>query len=346
MPDEATPTASPLPTVSVVVPTHDRRDNLPRVLPPLLDDPAALEVVVVVDGSTDGTVELLERMSAEHPRLVVEVGEGLGAVGANQRGLERARGDVVLFVDDDVVARPGLVTGHARRHAEATARVVVGYMPTDRPAPRRPGTFATYLYADEYEARAASYERDQSLVLQRLWMGNVSLRRDDALRVGLAPGGDFGAARHGDRDFGVRCAKAGLEGVFDRALAGDHVHHRTLAQFVGDSRRQGRGRAMLHLRYPDVVESPEAELLRGAGAPVRALLRAARHESLRRPLTAALGAAVAGAGRVRAFRAETAAARLLRRVEQQHGALATLREAGGAAPGAGDRAAERAGALR
>ena len=50
------------PSVSVVVPTFNGAPLLERILRPLLDDPAASEVIVVVDGSRDGSFDLVERL--------------------------------------------------------------------------------------------------------------------------------------------------------------------------------------------------------------------------------------------------------------------------------------------
>ena len=145
---------TPLPTVSVVVPTYRRRDNLTEVVLPLLEDPALLELLVVVDGCDDGSLELLEQIAASHPRLRPVWTENSGGAAARQTGIDAAVGDVVLLLDDDVVAAPGLVSGHARRHQEHDDLVVLGYMPTRPPEPGARGRFATHLYAQEYESVA------------------------------------------------------------------------------------------------------------------------------------------------------------------------------------------------
>ena len=134
---------------------------------PLLADPAADEIVVVDDGSNDGTLKLLEDLAAAHPQLRPVPTRHRGRAAARQLGLERATGEVVLLLDDDVVAAQGLVEGHARAHAVSDGLVVVGYMPIRLPAGRRPGDASTFLYAGNYEGSCAACERDPSLVLTR-----------------------------------------------------------------------------------------------------------------------------------------------------------------------------------
>ena len=115
-----------LPTASVVVPTHGRAELLPVILAPLLRDPATSEVVAVADGDE-------ERLATRHPKLVAHRTDGAGESGARQAGVDRAGGEVVVLLDDDVVARDRLVTGHARAHAGRRDAVVLGYMPVAGP---------------------------------------------------------------------------------------------------------------------------------------------------------------------------------------------------------------------
>jgi glycosyltransferase involved in cell wall biosynthesis len=93
--------------VSVVLPTRDRVELLPRSLGSVLDQTGAdLECIVVDDGSTDGTLQWLATLN--DPRLVVVRTEGgLGPSGARNRGIERARGRLVAFQDSDDEWLPG-----------------------------------------------------------------------------------------------------------------------------------------------------------------------------------------------------------------------------------------------
>src|SRR4051812_9518236 len=152
--------------------TYNRRALLPRVLDPLLADPAADEVVVVVDGCEDGSIEYLRERASAEPRLRPVQIPNSGAVAAQQAGVEAARGDIVLIIDDDVIADRGLVSGHLRHHLDEADLVVVGYMPTERPTERRPGSFTSELYHDVYEFRCRGWEVNSDNVLQGLWGGN------------------------------------------------------------------------------------------------------------------------------------------------------------------------------
>src|SRR5262249_54586326 len=158
----------------------NRRALLERVLEPLLGDPGATEIVVVVDGSEDGSFELLTGLAESDPRLRPVRIENRGKEGARQAGLEAASGDVVLFMDDDVLAAPGLAAGHAAAHDGEDGLLVVGYMPVEPPTIRHGGDAPTLLYAAEYENRCRQYELDPTLVLKTLWGGNFSMPREAA----------------------------------------------------------------------------------------------------------------------------------------------------------------------
>ena len=298
-------------TLSVVMPTYNRRALLGQVVGPLLADDGADEVVVVVDGCDDGSYEYLRGLG--DPRLRPLLIENRGENGARAAGIEAASGDVVLLLDDDVRAHPGLAAGHARRHAQADGLVVLGWMPPDRAE-----TLATRLYAREYETICAGYERAPDAILDNLWAGNMSLRRADCERVmGGAPALDY----HADKALGLRCADAGLRGVFDRSLRADHLHRRDLAGFVRDARNQGAAGMTLHRVHADRL-GPHPGFDDGLPDALRTWLRLCRRPRVGDASARGLHALTATAGRVRVAGVEEAAGKLLRRVEQQRGALA------------------------
>jgi glycosyltransferase involved in cell wall biosynthesis len=325
-----------MPRMSVVMPTFNRRDRLETVLAPLLADPATDEVVVVVDGCEDGSLELLQELAAREPRLrpVFQANAGEGA--ARHAGVEAATGEVVLLIDDDVEAAPGLVGGHARHHVDGAPRVVVGYMPTLDPDPDDPDGFSTRLYAEAYEGRCARYATEPQTVLRHLWAGNVSLPREACLRVGLASDA-FTERYHPDRELGLRLLEDGLTGVFDRSLAATHHHARPLDAFVRDARSQGAGWSLVHRLHPESAgELPEDRFRAGLPRPLAALVDACRRPRLGALVAAVLHRAVALSGRrgagLGSRRVQLPLARLLRRVEQQRGAIAAYRQHRGAPP--------------
>ena len=311
------------------MPTHGRRSRLPAVITPLLDDPLVSELVVVVDGSRDGSVEWLREQAVDETRLIPVVRETCGgAQVARADGLLRASGDVVLFLDDDVVAGPGLAGGHAARHEGegGGGTIVVGFMPVALPAVRRGGQFASFLYADEYLRRCDDYEVHPEQILRTLWWGNVSMWRADAIAVGLVSE-EFGDFYHEDQEFGLRCLAAALRGVFDRTLSAEHLHARDIDAFIRDARSQGAGRAVLHRHHADLVgDLHPSDFADGLPFPSDLLVRSAGVPALAAASTSVLRAVTHVAGRLRWFGIETRGGKLLRRVNQRSGAESVWRD--------------------
>jgi glycosyltransferase involved in cell wall biosynthesis len=321
----------PLPSVTVVIPTYQRRGALPAVVEPLLRDAALHELVVSVDGSTDGTLEWLADRRRTDARLVPVMRPNGGIAAARQTGAEAATGEVLLFLDDDVIPGHGLLYGHARSHAERDDLVVQGYMPNEwahLPAGRRG---IARIYRRAYDATCARYEREPQHVLLGFWGGNFSLRRSQALRVGLASAAASHIRYQDDREFGIRCHRAGLRGAFDRTLRGNHRYERDLASFRRDGRHHGRDRCAIHALHPDVVgaelvdttETANVVDLPGQGLPrpLRRLWPRLAADPLFGPLSALLAAAFHAGVALRSLSLETLAARALGSLEVQRGVL-------------------------
>jgi hypothetical protein len=303
-----------------VVPTAGRSRAVREIAQSALDG-GALEVVVVDDRPGPGP----DLDVPDDPRVRVVDGGGRGPGPARARGAEAARGDVVLLLDDDVVPEPEAVRGHAARHAaahgdgEGAGLVVLGAMPLAL-APAGGEPFPRVLYAADYARAAARWAADPGQVLERLWTGNVSLRRADALRVGLhSPA--YAGYRHEDRDLGLRCRAAGLTGVYAPELRAVHRYERDPERFFADARAQGAEQALLARLHPDADVARRADdLLDGVPTPLRVVLRpAARSARAAVVLRAALRGALALAQALRAGRATLRLAQLRRRVEQLDG---------------------------
>lgn len=124
------------PELTVVIPSHNRRDLLGACLESFREQVAPrvkFEVVVVLDGSTDGTAEMLSGFRPTFSLNVVTQSHA-GSSAARNAGAERAKGDVLLFVDDDMIASPSLVSAHLTAHETAERIAGVGVIESRIPA--------------------------------------------------------------------------------------------------------------------------------------------------------------------------------------------------------------------
>ena len=175
----------PDPRVAVVVITHQRREELLLALERLTALPERPHVVVVDNGSTDGTADAVRR---HFPRVeLVASPENLGAVGRNV-GVARLDTPFVAFCDDDTWWEPGslraaadVLDAHARL-AVVTARIVVEPAGTEDPivaelrdspvrgAPWLPGPALGSFLAGASVLRRAAFEEVGGFS-ERLWLG-------------------------------------------------------------------------------------------------------------------------------------------------------------------------------
>jgi glycosyltransferase involved in cell wall biosynthesis len=317
------------PTVSVVIPTFNRRKLLRRVLSPLLATPHAHEIIVVVDGCTDGSFELLSDLAEEDPRVHPLLIANRGMGGARLAGAEAATGEVVLLIDDDVIVGPGTVAGHAAAHARAENLLVVGAMPVAGGLQRDRRDFPRAMYAHEYERHVARWVAEPDSILRTLWAGHLSLRRNDLLSLDPPANREIARGYHSDLDFGLRCERAGLRAVFDPDLSAEHLYERAPAAFITDARSSGRSFALVHAAHEAQIGALERDFtLAGLPAPLRAFVRRARTE---RWPAGTLRALVPLLGLARWYRAQRFAAGLRWRIEQDRAIAATV--AGSGPPG-------------
>ncbi|HHE47864.1 MAG TPA: glycosyltransferase family 2 protein [Candidatus Acetothermia bacterium] len=109
--------------VSAVIPAYNEAERIGAVLAPLRAAKSVDEIVVVDDGSTDGTAEVVRRFGVKLVRLP----ENRGKAAALDAGVRVAEGDVLLFLDADLVGlRPEHVEKLLSAYREGDAEIVIG----------------------------------------------------------------------------------------------------------------------------------------------------------------------------------------------------------------------------
>src|SRR5918911_821980 len=117
--DRLTPT-DPDPLVSFVVPAYNEADNIEDVLRRVYALPVRAEVIAVDDGSSDGTVPILERFAESHGLILVRHDRNRGKGAAVRTAIPRTTGEIVLIQDADMEYDPADVV-------ELIAPIVQGY---------------------------------------------------------------------------------------------------------------------------------------------------------------------------------------------------------------------------
>lgn len=88
--------------ISVIVPAYNIAEYLPRCLDSILNQTYSnLEVIVISDGSTDGTNDIIKEYAEKDSRVVPVFKENSGVSDTRNKGLDIAKGDYIAFVDGD-----------------------------------------------------------------------------------------------------------------------------------------------------------------------------------------------------------------------------------------------------
>lgn len=221
-------TPSLLPSFSVILPTYNRADVVERTLRHLASQayPADRFEVIVVDNSSDGTPEMVERLARETGRDIRAI-RGAPRLPAVKRniGLRSARSDLVLFLNDDVWARSDLLQQHARTHAKHAEPVaVVGCV---EQSPHMP--YSAFLEAYRPFAYHEIADRAGAPVEWRyFWSMNLSLPRLEMLERNLVFHEDWAEIGHEDVELGYRWTRAGRRVIYNPEAWVEHYHPHTL----------------------------------------------------------------------------------------------------------------------
>jgi GT2 family glycosyltransferase len=238
---------------SVVIPTFNRLGDLQRVVASLEAQAAldrAVEIVVVDDGSTDGTHEWLAQ-AAEAGRVTAVSQDNSGPAVARNRGVEAATGDLVLFLGDDTVPRPGWLQGHLEAHRLFGPRgplAVLGYttFPSDEDSPFR-------RFINEYGAQFGYLliEDPCDVPFNFFYTSNISLPRSELVRLGGFRE-DFPAAAWEDIEFAYRAVRGGLRIRYEPRARTLHEHCIRPRTFCRRQRTSGRSAAIFSRLHPEL----------------------------------------------------------------------------------------------
>jgi GT2 family glycosyltransferase len=224
------------PSVTIVVPTYNRRDRLERVLCALERQSCGVDmfdVVVVSDGSTDQTDEFLATFQTSLT-ITVEQQANAGPAAARNRGVELAKAPIVLFIDDDVVAEPTLVAEHLARHALAPDLVVIG--PMISPPGYRMNPWVAWEQAMLYKQYDALKAGVYDATHRQFYTGNASLPRSRFLEAG---GFDTRFRRAEDVEFAYRLHEMGMRFEFNPRAIGHHYAERPFSAWLRTAHEYG-----------------------------------------------------------------------------------------------------------
>jgi GT2 family glycosyltransferase len=239
----------PQPHTSVLIPTHQRREALRMALLCFAEQtvpPDEFEVIVAIDGSTDGTAEMIAALEVPYRLRSLQNDRG-GRASACNAALELTQAEVVVILDDDMQVVPSFVERHAAHHPPGSRRCVIGAVPialddSSPPLVRYMGT-----KFNQHLERLA--EPGHSFAPRDFYSGNASIRAEILREVG---GFDqsFTAYGNEDVDLSLRLRAAGVTLAYDPAASASQGYDKDLAAVLRDTREKGHTTVALAGSHP------------------------------------------------------------------------------------------------
>lgn len=231
---------------SVVITTFNRREALKRCLESLARQAFSAEdyeVVVVADGCTDDTEEHLRSYKPAH-RFCWVTQENRGQAAAQNRGIAKASGEIVILMDDDCVCDPHLVGEHVEAHRNTDKSVVIG------PVLLHPETPLSTLRTLKKEVEEREFARLSAGGIRRsdlMLCANSSIVREGALECPFDPA----YKRMHDVEAGLRLWAKGYRPKFAPRAVAHEFFTKPIAGVLSDARHQGRYEVHLAKKHPE-----------------------------------------------------------------------------------------------
>jgi glycosyltransferase involved in cell wall biosynthesis len=236
--------------VSIIIPTYNRLSRLKQVIAALEAQQHphdAFEVIIVSDGSTDGTHEYLQQLVTPL-KLQWTTQQNSGPAAARNNGVSRAQGEYILFIDDDVVPQPQLIAEHMRIHqASAHEIVVLGPMLTPEGFAMAP--WVRWEQAMLMKQYSAMERGDLVPTARQFYTGNASLRRSHIIALN---GFNENFRRAEDVELAYRLAERDIGFTFNPAAVGMHYAERSFRSWLDISYTYGRNDVIFARAYRQV----------------------------------------------------------------------------------------------
>lgn len=254
---ESPPVYSPH-SVTVLITTYKRWPILVRTLEALKRQTwSDFEVVLVDDGSNDGTWQNLQDWKRDHAsglqlQIFTQTNTGQGI--ARNQGLQHAHGDLVLFIGDDTVPEPDFIEQHVSKHHEVGMPcAIVGYTQWDREH-MRVTPLLEYVNEGGHQF-GYRYMRDGNDVPYTcFYTSNVSLPREILGAQPFDP--NFQTYGWEDIDLGLRLSRRGLRIIYNAHARVHHCHPMVLRDFYRRQIKVGAAIGTMYALHPDLIHDP------------------------------------------------------------------------------------------
>jgi glycosyltransferase involved in cell wall biosynthesis len=234
---------------SVVIPCYNNTSILPKVMLALTQQTLPLEqfdVVVVDDGSTEDTEAVVAALALpESFRYIRQSNQG--AAVARNCGASQASGEVLVFLDSDVIPDATLLHEHLESHRLHEHALVVGR--TQALPAEDFDLFYKVLGDDIFSFNHGDEEK--LLTFQQVLSRNLSLKREAFFEIGGFDK-DFPRSGFEDIEFAYQATQLGFSLVYNPRAAGDHHHTGTLTEVGRHMYNYQISAVLLMMKHPEI----------------------------------------------------------------------------------------------
>ncbi|WP_072143549.1 glycosyltransferase [Pseudanabaena sp. 'Roaring Creek'] len=228
---------------SIVIPTYNRLPILQKCLQAMeaQNFTTPYEIVVVDDGSTDGTVEFLQSHPQQFPHVRLILQNHEGAAIARNTGIDVALGEVIVFIDSDLVVTPIFLSAHAKALEKSLANG------------DRAFTYGQVINTANFDDPTSEPVKITDISHAFFATGNVAIAKHWLLEAGKF---DTGFRQYGweDLELGVRLKNLGLRLIKCPEAVGYHWHPaftiEQLPALVDVEAQRGRMGVLFYQKHP------------------------------------------------------------------------------------------------
>lgn len=238
--------------ISVVIPTYQRRDSVERTLHSLAYQtlaPEEYEVIVSIDGSIDGTLEMVENLSTPYTlRAIWHPNSGRAA--SCNLGILLAQGQVVVLLDDDMEVTTGFLAAHLRMHTYMPFIAVIGAAPIQWDLSSPPLVSFTGQWFDRRLEKFA--QPKYKISFHEAYSGNFSILRNTMLQIGGFDE-DFKVYGYEDYELSLRLVRHGVELMYSAEALAYQSYTKDTASVARDNVSRGANAVLFASKHPEIA---------------------------------------------------------------------------------------------
>lgn len=240
---------------SVIIPTYNRSQIVKKCLNALLEQTFSykdFEILVIDDGSTDATKDIvIKTQSSSRVSIEYFFQENKGPAAARNLGIKNAKGEILILIDDDIIATAKLLDEHINWHHQFKENNIatLGYV-TWFPEFK----ITRFMYWLEHGGPQFTYgdlEGKTEIDFNYFYTANISLKKKFLLENGLFDE-DFPYPAYEDLELAYRLKRKGLKIFYNKNAVAFHFHQILVKDFLSRMEKVGESAYILLQKHPEL----------------------------------------------------------------------------------------------